>query len=95
MSPRNAFKFDHGQRRGKQRTAGTLFEAFAKRRRAKCKPGATIKSMPALLRYLRTSPSVWFFTAGKPMPSTVLLNWQMRQVVWYLDSGRFGKVIRP
>ncbi len=99
--PRQPFTFDHGTPRGKKLAANLVAigavpaPSWRVDARPKCRAGRTIKTLPALVAYLEASPSVWFATARKPMPSTVLLNWQMREVVRYLRNGHFAKVIRP
>lgn len=98
--PRQPFTFDHGTRRGKKLAAnlvaiGAVPTPTWRVPKPKCQAGRTINTLPALVAYLEAQPSVWFATAGKPMPSTVLLNWQMRQVLAYLRAGRFCKVVRP
>lgn len=60
-----------------------------------CKPGAHIRSINELVRYLEREPSVWWSTADKAMPSTVVGNWQLRQIVRMLRSKSFRRVIRP
>lgn len=104
MSPRNAFKFEHGARRGKSKPVKITPDApdntsiwilnFQRVRRT-LRIGKPIKSMAALLRHLEKEPSVWVGFAKRPLPSTVVLNWQMRTVVQYLRAGVFAKVIRP
>lgn len=69
--------------------------AIGRAPRGKCSPGATITSLVSLWRYLESEPSVWVSFANKPLPCTVVLNWQMRQVVNLWRSRCFWKVIRP
>lgn len=92
------FKFEHGTRRGKAKptvdnTSIIVMRVVRPRKsRARLTSGRRIRTMGALVKYLNTHPSVWYATAGKPMPSTVLLNWQLRWVDQYLRSGRFYTV---
>lgn len=60
-----------------------------------CRPGAPIRSLGALVRHLEREPSVWWSTAGKAMPSTVVGNWQLRQIVRMIRVCSFRRVIRP
>lgn len=92
------FKFEHGTRRGKANPLSDHTSIFLmhvvrpRKSRALLTHGRRIRTMGALVKYLNTHPSVWYATAGKPMPSTVLLNWQLRWVDQYLRSGRFYTV---
>ena len=64
-------------------------------KQGRCRPGSLIRTLPALVRYMESQPSVWWSTSGKPMPCAVLQNWQMVRVLAALRSRSLRRVLRP
>ncbi len=107
MSPRNPFKFAHGERRGKNQTpvvgfsdamrsASTIEEPqpIKRKSRARFRAGPKIITWRQLMRWLDIAPSVWWTTINRPLPCTVVKGWPLRTVQSYLMHHTFRRVVR-